>query len=145
MTAKLTEFELRSVMRPLLVVWGALLAMTVLLCAVLAVTGLNSYENMIHSGKVLNLISSSMPEEITGALLYESVKLMEPEREIIQCKDCKHCINDGYDEYTPYGFYNTYDDFFCDKHFGKDKGEHLSVNIDDYCSFAERKEDNKQE
>lgn len=57
MTAKLTEFELRSVMRPLLVVWGALLAMTVLLCAVLAVTGLNSYENMIHSGKVLNLIS----------------------------------------------------------------------------------------
>lgn len=98
-------------------------------------------DELISKAKVLKLIRNSMPEETTGALLYESVKLMEPEQEIVRCRNCKHCINDGFDVYTPYGFYDTYDDFFCDKHFDKDKGEYLSVNIDDYCSFAERKED----
>ena len=98
-------------------------------------------DELISKQKVLKLIRYSMPEEITGALLYMSVKQMEPEREIIQCKDCKHCIHEGYDAYTPYGSCKMYYDYFCDKHFDKDKGEYLSVNIDDYCSFAERKED----
>ena len=57
MTSKLIRFELRTGMRPLLVVWAALLAVTVLVCAVLKVTGLDSYENMIHSADILRMIS----------------------------------------------------------------------------------------
>jgi len=43
-------------------------------------------DELISKAEVLKMIRNSMPEEITGALLYESVKLMEPEREIVQCK-----------------------------------------------------------
>jgi len=60
--------------------------------------------------------------------------------EIIQCKDCKHFIREDIEEYAPYGFYNTYFHAFCDKHWDKEQGEYIDVNLDDYCSFAERRE-----
>ena len=102
-------------------------------------------DELISKAKVLKLINdkyindSRVPKKFSVRWLRKLVELMVPE--IIYCKDCKHCIHEGYDEYTPYGSCKMYYDFFCDKHFDKDKGEYLSVNIDDYCSFAERKED----
>ena len=60
--------------------------------------------------------------------------------EIIHCQDCKHFIRDDVEELTPYGFYNTYFHAFCDKHWNKEQGEYIDVNVDDYCSFAERKD-----
>lgn len=60
---------------------------------------------------------------------------------IIYCKDCKHFIREDREEYTPYGFYNTYFDAFCDKHWDNEQGEYINVKLDDFCSFAERKEE----
>lgn len=59
---------------------------------------------------------------------------------IIYCKDCKHFIREDREEYTPYGFYNTYFDAFCDKHWDNEQGEYINVKLDDFCSFAERRE-----
>ena len=67
-------------------------------------------------------------------------KLLSAQTEIIQCKDCKHFVRDDIEEYAPYGFYNTYFHAFCDKHWDKAQGEYIDVNLDDYCSFAERRE-----
>ena len=67
--------------------------------------------------------------------------LPSAEPEIIYCKDCKHFIRDDIEEYMPYGFYNTYFHAFCDKHWDKEQGEYIDVKLDDFCSFAERKED----
>ena len=75
----------------------------------------------------------------------EAIQMIEPippaEPQIIRCKDCKHLVREDRDEYTPYGFYNTYFDAFCDKHWDKEQGEYLDVNLDDYCSLAERRQD----
>ncbi len=60
--------------------------------------------------------------------------------QIIYCKDCKHFIREDKEEYTSYGFYNTYFDAFCDKHWDNEQGEYINVKLDDFCSFAERKE-----
>lgn len=62
------------------------------------------------------------------------------EEEIIRCKDCKHFVREDVEEHTPYGFYNTYFHAFCDKHCDKEQGEYIDVKLDDFCSFAERKE-----
>lgn len=62
------------------------------------------------------------------------------EIDIIYCKDCKHFVREDREEYTPYEFYNTYFDAFCDKHFDTEQGEFINVKFDDFCSFAERKE-----
>ena len=59
--------------------------------------------------------------------------------EIIYCKDCKHFIREDVEEYTPYG-YDTHFHAFCDKHWDEEQGEYIDVNLDDYCSFAERRE-----
>lgn len=58
--------------------------------------------------------------------------------EIIYCKDCKHFIREDVEEYTPYG-YNTHFHAFCDKHWDREQGEYIDVNLDDFCSFAERR------
>ena len=60
--------------------------------------------------------------------------------EIIHCEDCKHFIREDVEEYTPYG-YNTHFHAFCDKHWDGEQGEYIDVNLDDFCSFAERSED----
>ena len=78
-----------------------------------------------------------MPEEITGALLYMSVKQMEPEREMVQCKDCKYYIPyewmfDGIPKSSNIADYDS-EDIGCqinDHHYAPDG----------FCSFAERRE-----
>ena len=60
--------------------------------------------------------------------------------EVVYCKDCKHFVREDIEEHTPYGFYNEYFYAFCDKHYDKEQGEYIDVNLDDYCSFAERNE-----
>ena len=68
------------------------------------------------------------------------INALPPEQpEIIRCKDCKHFIRDDVEEYTPYGFYNTYFHAFCDKHWDKEQCEYIDVCIDDFCSRAERR------
>lgn len=57
MIKKLINFEFRSSFRLLLVIWAALLAMTVLMCILLKVSGLSSYQNMIHSAQALEMVS----------------------------------------------------------------------------------------
>ena len=74
-------------------------------------------------------------------LINDLEKLPPAQPEIIRCKDCKHFIRDDREEHTPYGFYNTYFSAFCDKHWDKEQGEYIDVNLDDFCSFAERRED----
>ena len=71
--------------------------------------------------------------------LIEEAPSAEPK--IIYCKDCKHFIREDIEEYTPYGFDNTYFHAFCDKHWDEEQGEYIDVNLDDYCSFAERRKD----
>ena len=70
----------------------------------------------------------------------ELMLLPPAEPQIIRCKDCKHFVRDDIEEHTPYGFYNTYFRAFCNKHWDKEQGEYIDVNLDDYCSFAERRE-----
>ena len=69
-----------------------------------------------------------------------AIKTLPPiQPEIIYCKDCKHFIREDVEEYTPYG-YDTHFHAFCDKHWDEEQGEYIDVNLDDYCSFAERRE-----
>ena len=83
-----------------------------------------------------------------GRAVYISVKeavrrieqLPSLQSEIIYCKDCKHFVREDREEYTQYGFYNTYFNAFCDKHFDVNLGEFIDVKLDDFCSFAEKGE-----
>ena len=72
-------------------------------------------------------------------IIDELEQLPSTQTEIIQCKDCKHFIREDIEEYTPYG-YNTHFNAFCDKHWDGEQGEYININLDDYCSFAERRE-----
>ncbi|MBQ9060879.1 MAG: hypothetical protein IJ128_07035 [Firmicutes bacterium] len=56
MTRRLINFEFRSSFRLLLVIWAALIAMTILMCILLRVTGLSSYDQFIYSQNALGLI-----------------------------------------------------------------------------------------
>lgn len=73
------------------------------------------------------------------AQLLDEQPVIKPESPVL-CKDCLHFVRDDIEEYTPYGFYNTYFHAFCDKHWDKEKGEYIDVHTDDYCSWAERRE-----
>lgn len=75
-----------------------------------------------------------------GDAVGEIEQLPSLQSEIIYCKDCKHFIREDREEYTPYGFYDTYFDAFCDKHWDNEQGEYINVKLDDFCSFAEREE-----
>lgn len=61
--------------------------------------------------------------------------------ELIRCKDCKYCWHEVAEDLTPYGFYNERHIYMCEKHFDDDMGELREVMIDDFCSWAERKEE----
>ena len=77
---------------------------------------------------------------ITALELFGNAEqLPSAQPEIIRCKDCKHFIREDVEEYTPYG-YDTHFHAFCDKHWDEEQGEYIDVNLDDYCSFAERRE-----
>lgn len=58
MTGKLIKFEMRAGFRLLLLIWAALIAMTILMCIMISVSGLNSYQNMIHSQELLGIVSA---------------------------------------------------------------------------------------
>ena len=72
--------------------------------------------------------------------MVENAHTIYPE-EIIHCKDCIHLVCYDYDVkgYIPYRFYNACWRSLCDKHWDREQGEYIDVNLDDYCSFAERK------
>ena len=61
-------------------------------------------------------------------------------QELIRCMDCKYFCAEQVEEHTPYGFTNMYWTYWCDKHTDYENQEYLEVNIDDFCSWAERKE-----
>ena len=69
----------------------------------------------------------------------EFVEAVQPE--IIYCKDCKHFVRDDVEVQRPYGFYDTYFQAFCEKHWDREQGEYIDVKLDDFCSFAERKQE----
>ena len=52
--------------------------------------------------------------------------------EVVRCKDCKYCVDDKYD--TGYG---VQPHFMCDY-------TESGVNPDDYCSYGERKDGDKE-
>ena len=72
-------------------------------------------------------------------MIMDEKRFPSAQPEIIYCKDCKHFVREDIEEYTPYG-YNTHFHAFCDKHWDGEQGEYIDVNLDDFCSFAERRE-----
>ena len=102
-----------------------------------AIDALNEYFSRIGKLKRrgLNKGEKAISLDTVGAI--NSLPSAEPQ--IIYCKDCKHFIREDKEEYTPYGFYNTYFDAFCDKHWDNEQGEYINVKLDDFCSFAERR------
>lgn len=69
------------------------------------------------------------------------VGVIRKHEELIRCKDCKYLWQEVAEGFTPYGFYNKRHIFLCQKHFDKYMGELREVMIDDFCSWAERKEE----
>lgn len=102
--------------------------------------------NLVCVGDVLNLINNT--HSIGGfndysfySSLFDNVdSLRTTTSEIIHCQDCKHFIREDIEEHTPYG-YNTHFHAFCDKHWDKEQGEYIDVNLADFCSKAERRTD----
>lgn len=84
-------------------------------------------DDAISRQAVLKLLSAMPPEEaITKAMLIQSVKQMDAAQpEIIRCKECK-CWRE-----LPNGCQG-----FCDMHS-------TYPTLTDFCSWAERREDNK--
>ena len=90
----------------------------------------------IRSGKSVTAEAVDCAKRIIA----DNIRQLPPiQPEIIYCKDCKHFIREDVEEYTPYG-YDTHFHAFCDKHWDEEQGEYIDVNLDDYCSFAERRE-----
>ena len=58
---------------------------------------------------------------------------------VIRCMDCKYFCAEQVEEHTPYGFTNMHWTYWCDKHTDYENQEYLEVNIDDFCSWAERR------
>lgn len=102
--------------------------------------------NFVYVGDALDLIndtnaSGGFANYNAYSILFDGVGGLNTYASgITHCKDCKHCIREDIEEHTPYG-YNTCFHAFCDKHWNKEQGEYIDVKLDDYCSFAERKED----
>lgn len=102
--------------------------------------------DLVCVGGVLDLINNT--HSIGGfsdysfySALFDNVdSLRITTSEIIHCQDCKHFIREDIEEHTPYG-YNTCFHAFCNKHWDKEQGEYIDVNLDDFCSLAERRED----
>ena len=95
--------------------------------------------DLIDKQEVLRLIRTSMPEETSASLLYQSVAHMpSAQPDIIHCKDCKHYMpfdwafhkivrSKDINDYASYDFGCTY----C--------GIYMGAN--DFCSRGVRKED----
>ena len=63
-------------------------------------------------------------------------ELPSAEPDIIRCKDCAYCDSDVVD--APYGMTNKV--WWCDRLYAG-ANENLVVEPDDFCSWAERRED----
>ena len=61
--------------------------------------------------------------------------------QLIRCEYCKYFNAEPVEEHTPYGFTNVHWACWCDKHTDYDNQKYLEVNTDDFCSWAERKDD----
>lgn len=61
--------------------------------------------------------------------------------ELIRCKDCKYFSCEHSDNGCVEHLYAEWTEMWCNKHFDKEAGEYLTVFEDDYCSWAERKEE----
>lgn len=68
------------------------------------------------------------------------VAVIRKQTELIRCKDCIHLYHEVAEDLTPYGFYNERHILLCQKNFDEEMGELREVMIDDFCSWAERKE-----
>ena len=66
----------------------------------------------------------------------ELMMLPSAQPDIIHCKDCAYCDSDVVD--APYGM--TKKIFWCDRLYAG-ANENLVVDPDDFCSWAERRED----
>lgn len=62
--------------------------------------------------------------------------------EVIKCEDCKYIEYDVSEENTPYGFTNSTKVFGCRK-IREIMGDWYDVYLDDFCSRAERREENE--
>ena len=60
---------------------------------------------------------------------------------VIRCRECKHFDAERYEEHTPYGFTNECWACWCNRFSDYDAGDLYEVNTDDYCAWAERRED----
>ena len=91
--------------------------------------------------RILDDVLANRPTERDSLIVAtrSAFSALSAEPEIIRCKDCKHFIREDIEEHTPYG-YNTHFHAFCDKHWDREQGEYIDVNLDDFCSFAERRE-----
>ena len=83
--------------------------------------------DLIDRQAALSLIRMAMPEETSGSLLYQSVKQLPAidTVRVIRCKDCKHYTVDIFNDST----------FRCCEIFDR------YLKDDNFCSFAERKDD----
>ena len=74
--------------------------------------------------------------ERNDGLLKAIDELPSAEPDVIRCKDCAYCDSDVVD--APYGM--TKKIFWCDRLYAG-ANENLVVDPDDFCSWAERRED----
>ncbi len=104
----------------------------------------NNNKNLIDRQQAIDALTEYGNGRVVYIGVEEAVRRVEQlpsaQPEIIYCKDCKHFVHEDIEEHTPYGFYNTYFHAFCDKHWDEEQGEYIDVNLDDFCSFAERRE-----
>lgn len=61
--------------------------------------------------------------------------------ELIRCKDCKHFRVDHYDNGAVEHMFASWTEMWCNRMYQDDCGESLDINEDDFCSWAERKEE----
>lgn len=59
---------------------------------------------------------------------------------LIRCKDCKWFGHEITEELTEYGFYNEVHETFCYRQLANGMNDAFDVCVDDFCSWAERKE-----
>lgn len=59
---------------------------------------------------------------------------------VIRCKDCKYFSCEHGDNGCVEHLYAEWTEMWCNKHFDKEAGEYLTVFEDDYCSWAEPKD-----
>ena len=75
--------------------------------------------------------------DVVVPAIYDKIKSLPPAQpDIIYCKDCAYCDSDVVD--APYGM--TKKIFWCDRLYAG-ANENLIVEPDDFCSWAERRED----